>query len=367
MSRTTEQRQALRKRSPLILPGFVEDDPADEFRRVATWCEAGGIAFDHYGDGPVIQDFERKIATLLGKPTAVFMPSGIMAQLCAVRIHADATGLMRFGMHPTSHLATHEDEAYAALFGYQGVLLGDRLRPLIAGDIDSSSQPLACVLVELPIREAGGRLPTWDELAALKATAQARGVPLHMDGARLWESAAFYAKSHAEIADGFASVYVSVYKGIGGLAGAVLAGDEDFIANARLWRRRMGGTLHHLTPLVASAAMRFDERIASMPRLYERTLTLATGLAAQRGLRVNPAVPQTSMFHLYIEAAAETVMDARDALAEETGCWVIDRVRPTEVPGWSVTEFNVGDRMLVVADERAMQLFAQLSAALVPT
>ncbi len=95
-----------------------------------------------------------------------------------------------------------------------------------------------------------------------------------MDGARLWECAAFYARGHAEIADGFASVYVSLYKGIGAFAGAVLAGDDDFVAEARLWRRRMGGTLHQLAPFVASAAMRFDERLATMPALFERALTL---------------------------------------------------------------------------------------------
>ena len=70
------------------------------------------------------------------------------------------------------------------------------------------------MIVELPIREAGGKLPTWDQLAALKAAARDRGIPLHMDGARLWESTAFYDLPHAALCDGFASVYVSLYKGI---------------------------------------------------------------------------------------------------------------------------------------------------------
>ena len=108
--------------------------------------------------------------------------------------------------------------------------------------------------------------------------APSAAIPLHMDGARLWESRAFYGRPYAEIAEGFASVYVSAYKGLGGIAGAVLAGDEDFIAEARLWRRRMGGTLIHQSPMIVSAAMRLDARLAQMDACYARALGLAAGL-----------------------------------------------------------------------------------------
>jgi threonine aldolase len=292
------------------------------------------------------------------------MPSGIMAQLSALRVWAETAKLPRFGMHPTSHLALHEDEAYAALLRLHAVPVGDRLRPLQAGDLDACRQPLACLLVELPIREAGGQLPTWDELEALKAAARTRGLPLHMDGARLWECGPFYGKSYAEIASGFDSVYVSVYKGIGALAGAVLAGSETFVAQARRWRRRMGGTLVHLSPMVASAAMRFDQRLAMMPALVARTRALAAGLAPLTALRVNPALPPTNLFHLYFDAPADTVTELRDEIAGQTGCWLFDRVRPADVPGWSLTELYIGDRLLAADDPRVIQVFAQLDAAL---
>src|SRR6202040_4078922 len=125
----------------------------------------------------------------------------------------------------------------------------------------------------------------------LKALARERAIPLHMDGARLWECRAFYQRSYAEIAEGFASVYVSAYKGLGGIAGAVLAGDDDFIGEARLWRRRMGGTLIHQSPMIASAAMRLDTRLAMMDACYTRALALASALAEVPGVRVNPATP----------------------------------------------------------------------------
>ena len=364
MPLTSEQRLALRKRCTLILPGFDIPDAAGEFRQVADWCAERGVDHDVYGQGDLVEGFERKIADLLGKPSAVFMPSGVMAQLAAVRLWTEATRLPRFGAHPTSHLLHHEEQAFAALMNLHAVPVGDRLRPMTAADLEAVDQALACVIAELPIREAGGQLPTWDELEALKAAARALGVALHMDGARLWESAAFYARPYSEIAAGFDSVYVSLYKGIGAFAGAMLAGDAAFIAQARLWRKRMGGTLYHLSPMVAAAAMRFDARLALMPALYQRTLAFASGLRRHPRLRVNPEVPQANLLHVHVDAPAESVMQARDALAEEAGCWLFDKARPTDVPGWSLTEIYVGDRLLAVADEQVESLFARLGELL---
>jgi threonine aldolase len=287
-----------------------------------------------------------------------------MAQLAALRIWTEAAALPRFGMHPTSHLALHEEEAYSALLGLHGVPIGDRLRPLLASDLAACPQPLACLLVELPIREAGGQLPTWEALQALKAEAHTRRVPLHMDGARLWECGPFYGRPYAEIAEGFDSVYVSMYKGIGGLAGAVLAGADDFIAQARRWRRRMGGTLVHLSPMVASAAMRLDARLALMPALVACAGRLAAALKEGPGLRVNPSAPPTNMFHLHFDAPAEAVLTLRDRVAVETGCWLFDRARAAEVPGWSLTELTIGDRMLGADLGRVSAAFARLSGLL---
>ena len=364
MPHTPEQRKALRRQCRLVLPDFAVPSPAEEFARMAAWCEAQGVEHDHYGSGALAEDFERKLAALLGKPAAVFMPSGVMAQLAAVRIHTEAARLPRFGLHPTSHLVLHEEQAFSALLGLQAVPIGDRLRPMRAADLQAVPQPLACAVVELPIRESGGQLPQWDELLALQALAQQRGIPLHLDGARLWESAAFYQRPHAEIAAAFESVYVSVYKGLGGLSGALLAGSADFVAQARLWRRRLGGTLYHLSPMLVSAAMRFDERLALMPALYQRTLSLAAGLGTLPGLRPNPRVPHTNLFHLHFDAPAEAVLQARDTLAEREGCWLFGHVRDTEVPGWSATEFYVGDRLLQVDDATVLPLFERFAALL---
>lgn len=360
MPLSAEDRQKLRERCSIHVWGFHEPSAAEEFQLLADWCRANGVAHDTYGEGRLIEDFERRIAGLVGKPAAVFFPSGTMAQLVAVRIWTERARLDRFGLHPTSHLIGHEREAYQAVFGLHGAVVGDRLRPMTAADLDAERSPLACLIVELPIRVAGGQLPTWEELEALKAACRSRAIPLHMDGARLWESRAFYGRPHAEIADGFASVYVSIYKGLGGIAGAVLAGEADFIAEARVWRRRMGGTLIRQSPMIASAAMRLDARLAQMDACYARALSLADALSGVAGLKVNPPTPQTNMMHLYFEAPAEAVLERRDALAERDGVWLIGGAKPAEVPGWSVSELYVGDNLLALSDEAVASWFRGL-------
>jgi threonine aldolase len=359
---TPEERRALRQRCAISLYGFREPTPAEEFQLLADWCGAHGVTHDHYGEGALIEDFERRIAELTGKAAAAFFPSGVMAQLAAVRIWTERARLDRFGLHRTSHLVVHEREAYEALFGLHGAIIGDRLRPITAADLDAERSPLACLIVELPIRGAGGQLPSWDELEALKDAARQRAIPLHMDGARLWESRAFYGRPYAEIADGFASVYVSVYKGLGGIAGAVLAGEADFIAEARIWRRRMGGTLVHQTPVIASAAMRLDARLAQMDACYQRTLSLAAALSDIPGLRVNPPTPHTNMMHIFFDAPAEAVKERRDAIAERERVWLIGGPEPAEIPGWSVSELYVGDTLLGLSDAEVVRWMRGLVA-----
>lgn len=358
----TDERARRKGACHTVYPGFRAPTPAEDFAAMAEWCAANGVIHDLYGEGRLIGDFEARIAGLLGKEAAVFMPSGTLAQMVALRIWTQRAGLDRFGMHPTSHLRLHEQEGYQALLRLHGALIGDRRRPILADDLRAAGQPLACLLVELPAREIGGQAPRWDELEALKGAARDLGIPLHMDGARLWECRAFYGKSHAEIAAGFSSLYVSTYKGLGGQAGAVLAGDADFIAEARLWQRRFGGNLVTQTAMVASAALRLEARLAALDGCYARTLDLARGLANLPGIRVNPATPQANMLHLFFDAEAAAVTARRDEIAARDGVWVINDARACDVPGWSVTELYVGDTLGETDNAAALPHFARLLA-----
>jgi threonine aldolase len=225
---TAAEQDTLRKRCAIQVSGHLPTAPGEKLVRVGQWCREQGWEADRYGEGELIGAFERKVADRLGKPAAAFMPSGTMAQLIALRIWCDRVGSRRIAMHATSHLELHEEHAYAHLHGLDATLLGERERPTEARDLaamlERAAAP-AALLVELPAREIGGRLPAWQEVEALAALAHASGTKLHMDGARLWEAREYYApKSLAEVCAPFDSVYVSFYKGIGALAGAMLLG-----------------------------------------------------------------------------------------------------------------------------------------------
>jgi len=360
MPYTPEQRKALMRQCTTLISGFPRPTPAETFQRLADWSASNALDTDAYGNGHALAAFEQKIASLLGKEAAVFMPSGKMAQLIALKIWTERAGLPRFAMHPTSHLELHESRAYASLLHLEGVLAGDWNRPLTREDLDGIGEPIAALMVELPIREAGGQLPSWDALLALRDKARTRGVTLHMDGARLWECQPYYGRSYAELAALFDSVYVSVYKLIGGISGALLAGDAAFVAQARLWQRRFGGELPQISPFLAAAAMQFDTRIARIPEYYQCALDLAQALQTVPGLRLNPGTPHTPMMHLHFDAPAEAVLAARDAIAEEERCWVIGYCVDSRVPGWSSTEWVVGDNLLALGVDTAREYVEKL-------
>lgn len=350
-----------------MVSGHGDAPPGAELTRVAAWCREQGWHADRYGDGALIAAFEARVAALLGKAAAVFMPSGTMAQQIALRIACERAGNHHIAMHPTSHLELHEEHGYARLHSLRASLLGERDRPTAAHDLAALAEEPAALLVELPAREIGGRLPSWQELAALSALAHERGIWRHMDGARLWEAREYYAPaSHADLAAQFDSVYVSFYKGIGALAGAMLLGPEDFIAQARVWRRRQGGTLVQLHPFVASAAMRFDGQLAKMAAYRARAADFARALAGIDGLVVDPDPPQVNLFHLHCRAPAEALTAARDRIAGEDGAWLAPRFVAGPAAQAASAEIYVGDSLLAIdrGDDRAVlaPLYAKLMA-----
>lgn len=356
----------LQRRCHTVFPGHRARPPAELFAAMAAWCEANGVEHDVYGSGALIQEFEAKVARLLGMEAAVFCISGTLAQVTALRLACQDRARDLAALHPTSHIFVHERSNYQLLGHFKAVQAGDRYRPWLLADLAAIPDRLGAVGMELPLREIGGQLSPWDELEAIKAHCKARGAHLHMDGARLWEAAAGYGKPLHEVAAGFDSAYVSLYKGIGGLGGAMLAGSREFVDRAAEWFRRQGGNVIHRSPYVVVAAMQFDQRLAAMPDYLRRTQFLYAALGAHPVIRVNPAAPQVNMLHLHLPVPAERALAIRRALAEEHGIWMFNRIATGVLPGTSSFELYVGDNLLNAPDQRvhaALDLFARALAA----
>lgn len=298
---------------------------------------------DRYGTGALIEDFEREVAALLGQEAAVFMPSGTMAQQIALRIWSERTGRKTVAFHPTCHLELHERKGYELLHGLRATLVGDAERIITLADLHATPEPLAALLLELPQREIGGQLPTWEALVEQTGWARSRGAAAHMDGARLWEAAPAYGRDYAEVASLFDSVYVSFYKGIGALAGAALAGSADFVAEARIWQRRHGGNLVQLYPYVLSARAALRERLPRFASYHERAVQIAAALSQVDGVILKPNPPQAHMAHVYLRGEPEALLEASADLARDQRVALFTWLRAAPVPGYSMFELTIGD------------------------
>jgi threonine aldolase len=317
---------------------------------------------DTYGQGGPIAPFEAEIAALLGKEAALFVPSGTMAQQIALRAWADRRGVRGVAMHPRNHLDTQEKYAYQHLHGLHGVEVGEPERTVPLAKPQGVAVPLAALLLELPQREIGGQLPSWDELVALTGWARERGIPVHMDGARLWDAAPFYDRPLTEITALFDSIYVSFYKALGGIAGAALAGPADLIAEARVWQKRHGGTLVQMYPYVLSARHGLHTRLDRMGDYWAKAVEVAAALAALPGVAIVPDPPQTRMFHLYLPVERARLREIALDIATETGIWSFDRPGITPLPNYSKIEFTAGDATLALPTEEIAGIFREILA-----
>jgi threonine aldolase len=332
-----------------------------QLEALALAAEDGERA-DRYGKGERLEQLERRTADLLGKEAAVFMPSGTMAQQIAMRIWSDRRGSRTIAFHPTCHLELHEEKGYERLHGLRAILVGDPNRLVTLADLQGLREPVAALLLELPQRELGGLLPDWDDLVAQTGWAREHDIALHLDGARLWEAQPYYSRPHAELAGLFDTVYVSFYKGLGGMAGALLAGDDDLVAAARVWQRRHGGTLVTMFPYVIAAERALDERLERMSAYLDHARALAAALATLEGLEVVPDPPQTPLFHVHLEGTHDALADAALSVAEERKVFLFADPSSTSSPRRQRHEVMVGEVTFALPPDEVRDLYAEILA-----
>jgi threonine aldolase len=342
-----EELRALREQCDRSIAGHGLRRPSDTLAELASLPEED-FAADIYGQDGTVAILEKEVRQLLDMPAAVFMPSGTMIQMTALRIHADRRASRVVAFHPTCHLELHEDKAYQRLHGLIGLTVGNPRSLITLADLEGIHEPLAALLFELPQREIGGQLPTWKELKAQTAWARKHGAAVHLDGARLWECGSFYDRPLSEIANLFDTVYVSFYKGMGGVAGGMLLGAEDVIAEAREWRHRHGGTLYGMWPYAAPALAGMRTRLPRMGAAYEHALKVAAALSKIDGVEVAPNPPQTPMMHLLLRTTPGAFAAGVRRLATEEKLWAWGVSSATDVPGYRKVELYVGDATLAL-------------------
>ncbi|MFF1487690.1 threonine aldolase family protein [Streptomyces sp. NPDC058319] len=301
---------------------------------------------DMYGSG-VVEALEERTAALLGKEAAAFFPTGTMAQQVALRCWAARTGDRAVALHALAHPEVHERHAFSQVSGLRPVRVTSEPRQPTADEVRDSDESFGTLMLELPLRDAGFLLPTWQELTDVVAAARERDAVVHFDGARLWEATEHFGRPLAEIADLADSVYVSLYKSLEGLGGAVLAGPAELVAEARTWRHRYGGTVFQQFPTALSALAGLDRELPRLPSYVRHARVVAAALRegfAAAGLpwfRVHPEVPHTHEFQVWLPYDADVLAEAAVLQGEATRTLLFARPWDRGGPGLAFTEVTV--------------------------
>ncbi|MET9626858.1 beta-eliminating lyase-related protein [Lentzea sp. NPDC006480] len=328
--------------------------PHEVLRRLAE-----RVTPDTTAEGPV-RELEERVAGLLGKPRALFFPSGTMAQQVALRVHAERRGRYAFAGHPQSHLHVWENQGYSAVHGLRFHPVGDRNALLTTEDLTAVKEPLAAVVIELPQRDIGGRLPSLEDLTEQTRWARSAGAAAHCDGARIWEAQTGYDATLPELASLFDTVYVSLYKGLEGVRGAVLAGDDETIGHAEVWRRRLGGAIVDAWPLAAIALTGLDENLPRMREFKAHAQALARAINEDGFAHTTPIVPQTPLFHVHLPMSQQQARQAAENLSRETGIRLFLYARSNPDPGRCSFEVSVGINALEFTPREVAELIRGL-------
>jgi threonine aldolase len=360
-------------------PAFARDPEREALADSCTRCLTGhgrphaaalldtiprNSEVDYYGIGGVVNELEDEVAALLGKEAALFLLTGTMAQQATIRVHSDRRSRRAFAFHPACHVETNEERGYQRLHGLFGVPVGPRQEPLSAASLRQIHEPLAALLLELPQRDLGGTLPSWYELVAQATWARERGAAVHLDGARLWEATPYYQSTHGksitDIAALFDTIYVSFYKGLGGIAGCCVAGDADVIDELSVWRTRHGGRVIMMWPYAASALTSMRLRLPRMREYYGRAVEIADAIRGLPGLEILPSPVVSPMMHIRLSVGLDDVRDRVGEIARSDKIWTFSRPYVSEGPTLQRFELHVGDATLELSVDEIRRLFERL-------
>ena len=279
---------------------------------------AAPVGDDQFGEDPTINRLQERIAALLGKEAALWLPTGTMANQVALRV------LTRPGddvvVSRGSHAVWHETGGSAANAGVQFTEIGkDGL--FDAAEFIAACKPRGHIIyppttlveIENTHNRAGGVIFPKSAAAAVCTAARERGVATYLDGARLWNTAAATGDPLAELASPFGLVAVALSKGLGAPGGSLLAGARDVIERCIRYRRMFGGAMRQVGLFAAAGLYALDHNLARLPEDHENAKLLAQRLAQSERVVLDLATVQTNII---VFGLTERAPDANSIVAE---------------------------------------------------
>jgi threonine aldolase len=281
---------------------------------------AAPVGDDQFGEDPTVNRLQERIASLLGKAAALWLPSGTMANQVALRV------LTRPGddviVSRESHAVSHETGASAANSGVQftavgsnGVFTADEFLEAIKPRGHVVYPPTSLVEIENTHNRAGGVVFPPDEARRVCEAAAANGIASYLDGARLWNAAVACARPLSDCAAPFDLVSVALSKGLGAPAGSVLAGSAETISRCVRYRRMLGGAMRQVGLLAAAGLYALDHNMKRLVDDHANARLIAERLAASSRIVVDLATVQTNIIVFHLSADAPGTPDAATVVA----------------------------------------------------
>jgi len=273
--------------------------PTPGMRRAMAEAEVGD---EQRFDDPTVNRLQERVAALLGKEAAVFLPSGTMCNAIGFRLHVRPGG-DEVILDRTAHPVQYEAGGPAALSGAMlhvldgdgGIFAPDQVEAAVRPPGDRYGPRSRLVSVEQTTNIGGGRVWPLETLRAVVDVAARHGLRTHLDGARLMNAVVAGGVPAADHARGFDTAWIDFTKGLGAPVGAALAGSGDLIAEAWRYKQMMGGAMRQAGVLAAAAVHALDHHVERLASDHAHARRLADGLAGIEGVRIDPARVETNI------------------------------------------------------------------------
>ncbi len=277
--------------------------PTPEMREALARAEVGD---DVWEEDPTVQRLEALAAERTGKDAALFVPSGTMGNLVSILAHTRPGQEVILDLD--SHIFNYEVASAAVIGGVQtrpvpterGFLSPDQVREAIR-PANIHIPPTGLVCLENTHNRHGGTACTPEEIRDVAEVAHARGIPVHLDGARIFNAAVALRRDVAEFTRPVDSVMFCVSKGLSAPVGSLVCGSRGFIARTRRLRKMLGGGMRQVGVLAAAGIVALEKMVDRLAEDHAHARQLADGIATLHGLRIDPAKVQTNIAIFFVD------------------------------------------------------------------
>jgi threonine aldolase len=300
--------------------------PSDEMRRAMAAAEVGD---DVYGEDPTVNKLQKRAAEIFGKEAALFVPTGCMGNLIAIKIWTHHGNEVL--CEERSHVNLYELASMSAIAGCMpravrggddGILTWKQIEAAIRPKIYYDSQT-ALVCLENSSNMAGGTVYATSRVDEICDRAHALGLKVHLDGARIFNAATSLGDNVANMAKKVDSVMFCLSKGLGAPVGSMIAGSREFIERARVYRKMFGGGMRQVGVIAAAGLIALENSPSRLHEDHANARHLAEGVAKIPGLKIDPASVKTNIVIFDCSASGMNAVELCDAL-HERGVWAQD-------------------------------------------